>query len=60
MPDEATRLETLHVDIAKRLRQICAAMPENEFDQLVQQIARLEYKYEQIREIFPQPRGRER
>jgi hypothetical protein len=55
MPSDATRLETLRIDIARRLRNICEAMPQQEFDALVERIAQLEYKYEQIRELFPPP-----
>jgi hypothetical protein len=47
MSDEPARLTELRVDIARRLRNVCAAMPEDEFDTLIQRIAQTEYKYEQ-------------
>jgi hypothetical protein len=53
MPDDSVRLAALRTDIAQRLRKVCEAMPQNEFDQLVDRIAQLEYKYEQIRELLP-------
>jgi hypothetical protein len=59
MPDDSERLETLRVDIALRLRKVCVAMPQDEFDRLVERIAQLEYKYEQTRERFPPPPPRE-
>jgi hypothetical protein len=46
----AKRLEALRTDIAVRLRSICAAMPQSEFDELVERIASIEYKYEQRQE----------
>jgi hypothetical protein len=55
MPDDTNRLEALRVDIALRLRRVCEAMPEQEFDALVDRIAQLEYKYEQVRDLFPPP-----
>lgn len=55
MPDDSARLATLRSDVATRLRKICEAMPQNEFDQLVDRIAQLAYKYEQIRDLFPPP-----
>ena len=55
MSDESDRLLTLRADISRRLRKVCEALPQGEFDQLVERIAQLEYKYEQIRELFPPP-----
>jgi hypothetical protein len=46
MNHEETRdLELLKVDIAARLRAACAHFSENEFAELVHQIASLELKY---------------
>jgi hypothetical protein len=55
MSDKSERLLTLRADISRRLRKVCEAMPQGEFDQLVARIAQLEYKYEQIRELSPPP-----
>jgi hypothetical protein len=35
----------LKKDVAARLRQVCAAMPESEFDRLVDQIVSINLKY---------------
>jgi hypothetical protein len=46
MNHEETRdLELLKADIASRLRVACAHFPENEFAELVHQIASVELKY---------------
>jgi hypothetical protein len=55
MPEGSDRLAMLRADISQRLRKVCEAMPQHEFDQLVERIAQLEYKYEQIRDLFPPP-----
>ena len=43
----ARAIHALKLEIAERLRPVCMAMPEEEFDQLVERIARLQHKYEQ-------------
>ena len=45
-PATSTRLQGLIEDIARRLRPACEAMPEAEFQSLVERIARTQYKYE--------------
>ena len=48
MPNNEIRdLESLKADIASRLRTACAHFPENEFADLVAQIAHVELKYAQ-------------
>lgn len=49
------RLERTKARIAARLRPVCVAMPEEEFDKLVQQIATIEIKYALRRsdDLFP-------
>jgi hypothetical protein len=37
--------------IARRIRRVCASMPEAEFDDLVRHIAEIEIKYRLRREI---------
>ena len=46
--DAATsaRLQGLIEDITRRLRPVCGAMPEAEFQSLVERMARTQYKYE--------------
>jgi hypothetical protein len=48
MPNEPARLVELRTSIARRLRAVCSAMPPHDFDGLVQRIAEIEYKYEQL------------
>jgi hypothetical protein len=48
MLSEPARLVELRTSIAQRLRTVCGSMPQDEFDRLVQRIAQIEYKYEQI------------
>jgi hypothetical protein len=43
--EENRDLELLKADIAARLRAACAHFPENEFAELVHQIATVELKY---------------
>jgi hypothetical protein len=51
---EPTRSEIFEREksaIARRIRRVCASMPETEFDSLVTQIAEIEIKYRLRREI---------
>ena len=48
MPTEPARLVEIRTSIARRLRAVCGAMPPREFDGLVQRIAEIEYRYEQL------------
>lgn len=43
---DSPRLAELRVEIAERLRKVCIAMPDEEFDALVARMAEVEYKYE--------------
>ncbi len=43
--DEIRDLELLKADIKSRLRSACAHFPEQEFEELVEQIAQIELKY---------------
>jgi len=43
--DTAARHRELVKNIAKRLRPVCANMPDSEFDAMVQRLADLELKY---------------
>jgi hypothetical protein len=52
MQTDPDRLLQLRANIADRLRRICAAMPEDDFERLVRRIAEIEYKYEQIVESW--------
>ena len=45
-PATSARLQGLIEDIARRLRPVCGAMPEAEFQSLVERMARTQYKYE--------------
>jgi hypothetical protein len=45
------RLTELNEDIARRLRPVIFDLPEAEFKALVQQMAEIQYKYEQRRRI---------
>jgi hypothetical protein len=45
-PATSTRLQGLIEDITRRLRPVCGAMPEAEFQALVERMARTQYKYE--------------
>jgi hypothetical protein len=55
MQSDPERLAELRTDIGKRLRNVCAAMPQDEFDRLVERIAEIEYKYEQMRDDWTPP-----
>jgi hypothetical protein len=55
MPSDPERLAELRTDIAKRLRNVCAALPPDAFDRLVARIAEIEFKYEQMREELTPP-----
>jgi hypothetical protein len=44
-PATSARLRGLIEDIARRLRPVCGAMPEAEFQSLVERMARTQYKY---------------
>jgi hypothetical protein len=47
-------IQVLRQEIAQRLRAVCERLPVQEFDQLVEQMARLQHKYERHRsdELF--------
>lgn len=40
------RFDRMKADIARRLRPVCARMPEPEFDALVERIAAINIKYD--------------
>ena len=40
------RIQELKNEIAERLRHVMPAIPEKEFEQLIDQMARIQYKYE--------------
>jgi len=44
-----SRLAVLKEDIARRIRRVMPDLPEAEFDSLVERMALLQMKYEQIR-----------
>lgn len=44
---EERQVEALKQQIANRLRSVCAQVPAEEFDRLVDRIARIQRKYEQ-------------
>ena len=51
---EPTRSEIFEREksaIARRIRRVCASMPETEFDSLVTQIAKIEIKYRLRRKV---------
>ena len=55
-PDwEERQIQALKKEIADRLRPVCAEVPDEEFDRLVERIARTRRKYEQATadELFP-------
>lgn len=45
-PSWSARLAELQAEIASRLRPLCAAMPQAEFDALMRQMAERQLKYE--------------
>lgn len=45
----SSRLAVLKEDIARRIRPVMPDLPEAEFDSLVERMALLQMKYEQIR-----------
>ena len=45
-PSWAERLAALEADIARRLRPVCAATPQAEFDALVRLMAERQLKYQ--------------
>ena len=55
------RFRELKEDIARRVRPVMPAIPEEEFEQLIEQMARIQYKYESmanddaIRSLRPDP-----
>ena len=51
-PHRTNRLERAKEDIVRRLRAICASMPDDEFDALAERMAELEIKYALRREKF--------
>jgi hypothetical protein len=55
MQSDPERLAELREDVARRLRNVCAAMPQDEFDHLVARIADIEYRYEQMRDDWTPP-----
>lgn len=40
------RFDRMKADIARRLRPVCASMPQQEFDELVERIATINIKYD--------------
>jgi hypothetical protein len=52
---EERQVQVLKQEIADRLRSVCAQVPDEEFDRLVDRIARIRRKYEQatVDELFP-------
>lgn len=55
------QLQSLKWEIAGRLRPVCQCLPDEEFEALVERIARVQRKYEQQRssELFPSTRESE-
>lgn len=51
---EERRINALKQEIAERLRSVCEGVADEEFDRLVEQMARVQSKYEQLRtdELF--------
>jgi hypothetical protein len=45
MQYQTTNLESIRLDIAKRLRASCANMPEEEFEKMVARMALIEWKH---------------
>lgn len=45
------RIDELKQDIGRRIRSVMPQIPEAEFNQLIQQMAELQYKYE-VRERY--------
>jgi hypothetical protein len=45
LEDAASDLENTRSAIAARLRRVCTGMPAEEFDQLIEHMARLQTKY---------------
>jgi hypothetical protein len=43
--NQSRTLESIKRDIADRLRPTCAAMPEDEFDEMVTRMALIEWKH---------------
>jgi hypothetical protein len=43
---DSPRLAELRAAISERLRKVCGAMPQHEFDALVARMAEVEYRYE--------------
>jgi hypothetical protein len=43
---EERQIQALKQEIADRLRSVCERVPDEEFDQLVERIARIRRKYE--------------
>jgi len=54
MADRKELLAALERDIAERLRPICREMPEQEFEQLVREIAEVKLKYAKESELSPE------
>jgi hypothetical protein len=44
-PATEEKYQTLKAEIAKRVRHVCGKMPDGEFDELVDKMARLELRY---------------
>jgi hypothetical protein len=51
MDHEATAVELLRKEIAKRLRSVCAEVPTKDFDEHVDQLARLQRGYLLLNEL---------
>ena len=56
---EERQIQALKEEIAGRLRSVCERVPDDEFDQLVERIARIRRKYEQQRFDEFSPNARE-
>jgi hypothetical protein len=50
-PTRDERLAALRSDLARRLRPLCSAMPDDEFDALVRQMAERQLRYELREEL---------
>jgi hypothetical protein len=50
-PTRDERLAALRADLARRLRPLCSAMPDVEFDALMRQMAERQLRYELREEV---------
>ena len=44
--EHSGRLSVIMTEVRERLRPVCADLPEDEFDAMVERIAQTQYKYE--------------